>query len=118
MHTAQCEQGRCVFACMSVNTCARVSQSVSQSVSQCVCVCEKVHLPHHGVAGEWVLQLEDLVEAGRLRLHQLLLGHLDHEAHSGVGVVLLVVCDQSGNLVCARHHGLQHVLLVGLGPVG
>ena len=66
----------------------------------------RVYPPHHGVAGERVLELEHLVEAGGLGLQQLLLCHLDHEAHSGVRVVLLVVRDQSGNLVCAHQHGL------------
>lgn len=69
---------------------------------------------HHGGAGEGGLQLEDFMEAGVLRLPQLLFRHLHHKAHGGVGVVLLEVGDDGGNLLCAVHHGLQHVLLVGL----
>lgn len=69
---------------------------------------------HHGVAGEGGLQFEDFMEADVLRLPQLLFRHLHHKAHGGVSVVLLEVGDDGGNLLCAVHHGLQHVLLVGL----
>lgn len=69
---------------------------------------------YHGVTGEGALKFEDFVEASSLRLLQLLCRHLDHKAHSGVGVVFLEVRDQRRDLVCAVQHWLQHVLLVGL----
>lgn len=69
---------------------------------------------YHGVAGERALQLEDFVEAGSLRLPQLLLRHLDDEADRGVGVIVLVVGDQRRNLLCSVQHRLQNVLFEGL----
>lgn len=69
---------------------------------------------YHRIAGEGVLQFEDLMEASSLRLPQLLLRHLDHKTHGGVGVVVLVVCDQRRNLLCAVQHWLKNILLVGL----
>ncbi len=69
---------------------------------------------YHRIASEGALKFEDFVEAGSLCLLQLLCCHLDHKAHSGVGVVLLVVCDQRRDLLCAIQHWLQHILLVGL----
>lgn len=69
---------------------------------------------YHRVAGERALQFEDFMEASSFCLGQLLWCHLDHKAHSGVGVVVLVVCDQWRNFLCAIQHWLQHVLLVGL----
>lgn len=69
---------------------------------------------YHGVAGEWVLELEDFVQSCSLGLPQPLLGHFDHEAYRGVRVVLFIIRDQSWHLIRAVQHHLQHVLLVGL----
>lgn len=69
---------------------------------------------YHRIAGERALQLKDFMETSSLHLLQLLSRHLDHKAHCGVSVVFLVVCDQRRNLLRAIHHGLQHVLLIGL----
>lgn len=69
---------------------------------------------YHRIAGEGTLQFEDLMEASSFCLSQLLCCHLDHKAHGGVSVVVLVVCDQRRDLLCAIQHWLQHILLVGL----
>lgn len=69
---------------------------------------------HHGGAGEGGLEFEDFMEAGPLCLLQLIFRHLHHKAHGGVSVVFLEVGNDGRNLLCAVHHGLEHVLLIGL----
>ena len=69
---------------------------------------------YHRIAGERTLQFEDFMEASSFCLPQLLFCHLNYKAHSSVSVVVLVVCNQRRDLLCAVQHWLQHVLLVGL----
>lgn len=70
--------------------------------------------PYHRIAGEGALQFEDFMEASSFCLYELLWCHLDYKAHSCVSVVVLVVCNQRRDFLCAIQHGLQHILFVGL----
>lgn len=92
-----------------------ISQESNRRLYSSCCECVQISGNHyHRVAGEGALQLEDFMEASSLSLPQLLFCHLDHKAHCGVSVVVLVVCDERRNLLCAIQHRLQHILLVSL----
>lgn len=77
-------------------------------------MCAMCGLYYHRAASERSLEFEDFVETGSLCLPQLLLWHLHHKAHGGVGVVFPEVGDQRGNLLSAIHHRFEHILLVVL----
>lgn len=68
--------------------------------------CAMCGVYYHRAASERSLEFEDFMETSSLCLPKLLLWHLHHKAHGGVGVVFPEVGDQRGNLLSAIHHRL------------